>query len=150
MEEDQSRPFAIAIDDLQNFIAGQQRKEDELRRQLFLLQEETRKAKRALEILTDRKANQTRQEQHKKARTRWVPRQPKIDAVMAAITLEPQTVPQIAALSGVSHETARKALDHLREQERVRMTGIVRAGKSNQKAHAYALMPSEGTNGTTH
>lgn len=144
----ESNPFNSAIEDLQRYIVEQHIKEDELRRQLFELQNETRKAKRAIEILTDRKVNENRAKtKAKTSRDQWIPSQPKVDAVFSVVTQDPQTVPQISKLAGVSHETTRRVLNHLRLQDRVRMAGVVRAGKSNQKAHSFALMPSEGNNG---
>lgn len=141
--------FATTVEGLQKFIEDQRRREDELRREIFLLQEKTRKAKRAIDVLTDRKINEAKPKARKRSsRDAWVPSQLKIDAVLGALSEAPQTVPMIAKLAGVSGETARRSLQHLRTQERVRMAGIVKAGKSNQKAQSYALMPSEGSNGT--
>ena len=134
-----NNPFASAIEDLQSFIAEQKRKEDELRRQLHALQDETRKATRALEILSDRKANESPRQ---KSERTWVPRKKKMDAVLGAMSDEPQTITQIATGAGVSNETVRRALDHLRIEERVRMTGVIRAGRSNQRVKGYALMPT--------
>ena len=141
--EEGSSPFASVIVELEQFIFQQAIAEQDLRRQLVAHQNETRKAARALEILKDRKANQERKASPKApAKNRWIPSKGKIDAVLAAVTDTPQTVTQITRASGVSSETVRKAIDYLRQQEQIRMTGMTNAGNSHQKVKAYALMPT--------
>ena len=162
--EEALSPFAKVVDELEQFIVGQKVAEIELRQQLFAVQSETRLAQRALEVLQDRKANQERKTSPKDAqespsapkkparrkpvKNEWIPSTGKMQAVLSAVTDKPQTAPQIALTAGVSTETARKALQHLRITDQVRMAGVMAAGNSNNKAKSYALMPVTAPEGS--
>ena len=135
--------FADVAAELQSFVEHQAEKEADLRRELIKVQAEKRKAQRAIEVLTDRKVNQESKPKKLSGRhsDQWQISQVKLDAVASVMTMEPQTTTQIADRAGIAAETARKALKRLRVEDRVRMAGYVRAGKSNQKTKTFALMP---------
>jgi CRP-like cAMP-binding protein len=75
------------------------------------------------------------------------------DAVARALAVlrasgGPMTVVQVQEAMGVgSRETARKALERLREQGEARRAGVVKSPNGRTPSHTYAAMPKGGDNG---
>lgn len=137
-------PFSDPIADLRAFLAGQEAEEARLREQLLALQDQTRRAKRAIEVLTDQKANSKRAKVNQPSTGHaWVPRQDKLDQALAALRDGATTIKEVSEWDkGMAAETARRALNHLRETEQVRITGTITVGPSKQKVPTYAVMPA--------
>lgn len=133
-------PFADPVSELHTFLASQEAEEARLQAELNALQDRTRRARRAIEVLTDQRTSAARKSASSTAKSRWVPRQDKLDAALAALAAGAHTVQEVARHSGMAVETARRAIEHLRGEERVRVTGTTKSG--HMTIQTYAPMPT--------
>lgn len=76
------------------------------------------------------------------AKKKWRVSEDRLQAALAALKrqAEPMSVQEVATAMGSSPETARRALDTLREQSVARLAGTERRGHA--PATVYALMPT--------
>jgi transposase-like protein len=132
-------PFGSAVADLRAFLAETDREERRLRHELVVLQAKTKRAKRALDALTD---DEPKASAKPKARRFGPASEKRQEQVIDALRDGARTIGEIAERMGVANETARKAVYYLRDIERVRMTGKVHTSpNAPTPATTYALMP---------
>jgi Fic family protein len=88
----------------------------------------------------------------KSYRKDWKPREGTIGMVanVMRVQTKPVSIQEVADLSGISPDTARRSLNVLRDREEVRLAGTEKRGRNNMPTQVFLPMPPMVVNSNGH
>jgi response regulator of citrate/malate metabolism len=115
----------------------------QLREELWAAERRVKQLQKALDALDPPKAEAKPKPAKKPRRTDWTPREGTIGAVanVMRVQTKPVSIQEVADLSGISPDTARRSLKVLRDREEVRLAGAEKRGRNNMPTQVFLPMP---------